>query len=94
MPKMADTAAVEASVYVGPEARVLETAEVVENARIEGRATVSGGARVGGLAAARRVPAVIRRALLAAAVGHARGRRAHRAQPRLPLRIRRMIRCR
>ena len=47
---VADTAAVDASVYVGPEARVLETAEVVENARIEGRATVSGGARVGGQA--------------------------------------------
>ena len=47
---VADTAAVDASVYVGPEARVLETAEVVENARLEGRATVSGGARVGGQA--------------------------------------------
>ena len=47
---VADTAVVDASVYVGPEARVLETAEVVENARLEGRATVSGGARVGGQA--------------------------------------------
>ena len=47
---MADTAAVDASVYVGPEARVLETAEVVENARLEGRATVSECARVGGQA--------------------------------------------
>lgn len=43
---VADTASVDSSAYIGPEARVLGYAQVRDSARIEGRATIAGNAIV------------------------------------------------
>lgn len=43
---VANTAVVEDSVYIGPHARVFNSAYVVGNVRLEGKASVSGGATV------------------------------------------------